>query len=44
MCLFNSPHVFIFANEYPKLDIYSKDRWKIWVLNDKKITKIEQEL
>nr|QXP07654.1 MAG: replication associated protein [Arizlama virus] len=29
MCLYNSPHVIVFANEPPKLDKMSLDRWKI---------------
>jgi len=29
MCIFNSPHIFIFANVKPKLKMLSKDRWNI---------------
>lgn len=29
MCVFNSPHLFIFANEEPIYENMSKDRWKV---------------
>ncbi len=29
MCIFNSPHVFVFANRKPDKDQLSKDRWNI---------------
>lgn len=33
-CIFPSPHVFIFANEYPNTDELSSDRWKILKIGD----------
>jgi len=31
---FNRPRVFVFTNELPNLDLMSKDRWVIWMVND----------
>lgn len=33
--MFNSPHVIIFSNEAPNIDKLSKDRWKIYKINEK---------
>lgn len=33
MCIFNIPHVIVFANHEPKCEMLSKDRWKIWNLS-----------
>nr|QKV51311.1 putative replication associated protein [Crucivirus sp.] len=32
--VFNSPHIWIFANREPDYDKMSIDRWKIWTIND----------
>ena len=37
MCLFNSPVILCFANETPKTEKMSLDRWKIFSINDKKL-------
>lgn len=29
MCIYNCPHVFVFANEPPKYELLSNDRWKV---------------
>lgn len=29
MCIFNPPHILVFANEMPDIDMMSKDRWNI---------------
>lgn len=29
MCMFNPPHIFVFANFEPKYEAMSKDRWKV---------------
>lgn len=34
MCVYNSPHVLIFANFMPDMDALSLDRWRIYELND----------
>lgn len=34
MCIFNCPHVLIFANEYPDTTKLSKDRWDIRKIED----------
>ena len=33
-CLFDNPHVIVFANEPPKIEKMSLDRWKIIDLNE----------
>ena len=30
MCVFNTPHIFIFSNELPEIDKITNDRWRIW--------------
>lgn len=35
-CLFESPHIIVFSNHAPKLEMMSMDRWKIIDLNEKK--------
>lgn len=37
MKLFNSPHIIIFSNYFPETCNLSKDRWKIGMIDDKKI-------
>jgi len=34
--VFNCPHIFIFANELPKLSAFSIDRWDIGIMNEQK--------
>lgn len=34
------PHLIIFSNKTPDIDIYSKDRWNIFEIKDKKLIKI----
>jgi len=36
-CVFNAPHIVIFANEEPEVFKLSADRWKIWNIIDKKL-------
>jgi len=31
---FNRPRVFVFTNELPNLDLMSKDRWVIWMVDE----------
>lgn len=37
MCLFNSPHIFIFSNDEPLIEKLSLDRWNIVKLNNESI-------
>lgn len=32
--IINSPHIIVFANFYPKLKKYTKDRWEIYTINE----------
>ena len=34
MCMFNTPHVICFANFKPHIDVLSKDRWKIYKIDN----------
>lgn len=40
----NSPHVVIFTNIYPKVESLSKDRWKIFSIENNELIKIEDDL
>lgn len=31
---FDIPNIFIFTNTYPDLELVSRDRWKIWTINE----------
>jgi hypothetical protein len=31
---FGRPNIFVFTNTLPELSLMSKDRWKIWTIND----------
>ena len=33
---FDSPNIFVFTNNLPDFSLLSQDRWKIWIVNDKK--------
>lgn len=35
--VFNCPHVWIFSNEHPDITKLSKDRWKIWTIEDNQL-------
>jgi len=35
-CRIDTPAIWVFANQLPDLTLLSLDRWKIWVINDKK--------
>ena len=35
MCVFNSPHIFIFMNEEPDDEVFSRDRWRITEIGDR---------
>ncbi len=37
MCIFNSPTIVCFANEPPKRDKMSLDRWKVYEIIDKEL-------
>lgn len=41
MCIYNSPHVIVLANEAPDIDKLSKDRWNIVKIDDLKDLKVE---
>lgn len=32
---YNIPNIFIFTNEAPTINLLSKDRWKLWTINEK---------
>lgn len=34
--VFNSPHLWVFSNEYPNKSKLSEDRWKIWFITENK--------
>ncbi len=42
MCVYNPPHVFIFANFYPELDRFSQDRWHICTISDLEIIEMNK--
>ena len=33
---FNRPRIFVFTNTLPKFNLMSKDRWKLWTIDDNK--------
>lgn len=37
MKLINAPNVIVFSNEYPDIEMLSKDRWEIYEIKDKKL-------
>lgn len=37
-CIFNSPHIIIFSNEYPETNKLSKDRWHIYEISSEDYT------
>lgn len=32
---YNVPNIFVFTNDIPDIKLLSKDRWKLWTINDK---------
>lgn len=39
---FDPPHVWIFTNRMPNLELASKDRWKLWTVKDLKLIPIHE--
>lgn len=41
---FDRPQVIVFTNELPQFDLLSKDRWSVYELKDKKLTRMNLEM
>ena len=39
MCRFDPCHILVMSNEYPDLEAYVQDRWRIYTVDNKKLTK-----
>ncbi len=42
MCLFNSPHILVFANDEPEYESLSKDRWQVEQLKEPLVEVIDE--
>lgn len=35
---FDRPRIIVFSNELPNFELMSEDRWKLWTINDNKLS------